>query len=62
MYVSCSCLVCAKEDYPTVGQTLAAIRRLGFRAVDLDCFENWQHLMLFMLTGLKLQDPCASPP
>ena len=40
MYVSCSCLVCAKEDYPTVGQTLTAIRRLGFRAVDLDCFEH----------------------
>jgi len=26
------------------------------------CFESWQHMMLFMLTGLKLQDPCASPP
>lgn len=26
------------------------------------CFESWQHMMLFMITGLKLQDPCASPP
>jgi hypothetical protein len=26
------------------------------------CFESWQHLMLFMLTGLKLQDPYANPP
>jgi len=51
MYVSCSCLVCAKEDYPTVGQTLTAIRRLGFRAVDLDCFENWQHVNPSQLAG-----------
>jgi hypothetical protein len=26
------------------------------------CFESWQHLMLFMLTGLKLEDPYDSPP
>lgn len=26
------------------------------------CFESWQHLMLFMLTGLKLQDPYVNPP
>ena len=26
------------------------------------CFDSWQHLMLFMLTGLKLKDPCANPP
>jgi len=26
------------------------------------CFESWQQMMLFMITGLKLQDPCASPP
>jgi hypothetical protein len=26
------------------------------------CFDSWKHLMLFMLTGLKLHDPCANPP
>lgn len=44
MYVSCSCLVCAKKDYPTIQQALVEIHRLGFRAFDLDAFENWQHV------------------
>jgi TfoX/Sxy family transcriptional regulator of competence genes len=26
------------------------------------CFDSWQHLLVFMLTGLKLQDPYAHPP
>jgi len=26
------------------------------------CFNSWQHLMLFMLTGLKLEDPYSNPP
>lgn len=44
MYVSCSCLVCAKKDYPTVEDALAKVRELGFGSFDLDAFENWQHV------------------
>lgn len=44
MYVSCSCLACAKEAYPTIQDALAKIAELGFRAFDLDAFENWQHV------------------
>jgi len=44
MYVSCSLLACAKARYPTVAESLARLADLGFRAVDLDAFENWQHV------------------
>jgi sugar phosphate isomerase/epimerase len=44
MYLSCSCLVCAKPEYPTLADALAKIRELGFGAADLDVFENWQHV------------------
>ncbi|MGD8236987.1 MAG: sugar phosphate isomerase/epimerase family protein [Armatimonadota bacterium] len=44
MYVSCSCLVCDRERYPTVEDALRQIAELGFGAFDLDVFENWQHI------------------
>lgn len=44
MYLSCSCLVCDQREYPGLPETLAKIRELGFRAFDLDAFENWQHV------------------
>jgi sugar phosphate isomerase/epimerase len=44
MYLSCSCLVCDRKRFPALDETLAKIRELGFAAVDLDLFENWQHV------------------
>ena len=44
MYVSCSCLACAMDRFPEVEDALSTIRDLGFRAFDLDVFENWQHI------------------
>ena len=44
MYVSCSGLVMVQSDYPTVEDALAKMQELGFAALDLDIFENWQHV------------------
>ena len=44
MYISCSCLACDKEKYPTIQDVLRKIKELGFGAFDLDAFENWQHI------------------
>jgi len=44
MYVSCSALCCHQPAYPTLDDALGKITALGFRAFDLDVFENWQHV------------------
>ena len=44
MYLSCSTLVCARRDYPHLRDALARIKELGFEAIDLAAFENWQNV------------------
>jgi sugar phosphate isomerase/epimerase len=51
MYVSCSCLVCAQHEYPTIQDAISKIADLGFAALDLDAFENWQHVNPSTLVG-----------
>jgi len=44
MHLSCSTLVCALKDYPRIGDALAEIAELGFKAVDVAAFEGWQNV------------------
>ena len=44
MYLSCSTLCFKLSDYPDIHDVLARIKTLGFAAVDLAAFENWQNV------------------
>jgi sugar phosphate isomerase/epimerase len=44
MYISCSGIGCDGKNYPTIQETIAKLKDVGFRSFDLDAFENWQHV------------------
>lgn len=44
MYLSCSTLCFDSETHPDIGEVLSRIRAMGFKAVDLAAFEDWQNV------------------
>jgi len=44
VYVSCSTLVCPKPTYPELEDAADKIAELGFGAMDVGVFHDWQHV------------------